>query len=341
LCHSVLPFSNWESVTVCHSESMAALRRGVQRAVFHLGRVPQLHQTDNSTAATHDLRTGKRGFNEEYESLIRHLGMEPRTIAIGEKHQNGDVEAAHGALKRRLEQHLLLRGSRDFETREAYEAWLQGMVERANGLRQRRLQTELAAMQAIRVERLPEYREQEVRVTAWSTIRVKRNTYSVPSRLRGEKVRVRVYDERLEIFYGSQHQLTVERLRGEGGHRIDYRHIIWSLVRKPGAFARYRYREELFPSLAFRRAYDALQGARSPYQSDLEYLRILHLSASTMESEVQAALELLLGAGEVPTCERVKALVEAERPEVPEVEMPEIDLGLYDALLSERSEGVA
>lgn len=335
LCHSVLPYSNWESATVCQSESMSALRRGVQRAVFLLGRVPEYHQTDNSTAATHDLRTGKRGFNEEYEALMRHLGMKPRTIGIGEKHQNGDVEALNGVLKRRLEQHLLLRGSRDFSSVKEYEQWIWQTLEVANRLRRRRLKEELSAMSVVRVDRLPEYSEEEVLVTSWSTIRVKRNTYSVPSRLRGEHLRVRVYDERLEVYYGGQHQLSVERLRGVGGHRIDYRHLIWSLVRKPGAFARYRYREELFPSPVFRKAYDDLAEKLKPRQADLEYLRILHLAASTLESDVEMALELLESAGQLPDSEQVKALVKPEKASVPEVAAPVVDLESYDGLLTE------
>ena len=149
LCQSVLPYSNWQSVTVSHSESMLALKRGVQTAVFRLGRVPRWHQTDNSTAATHDLRTGKRGFNEEYAALMRHLGMEPRTIGIGESQQNGDIEAANGVLKRCLEQHLLLRGHRDFESVAAYEAWIDAVMLGGNGLRTKRLEEELAAMKAL------------------------------------------------------------------------------------------------------------------------------------------------------------------------------------------------
>lgn len=121
LCHPVLPYSNWEWGTVCHSESLMALRRGVQAAVFKLGRVTAFHQTDHSTAATHDLAEGGRGFNEEYQRFMDHLGMKPRTIEVGKSNQNGDVEALNGAAKRRLEQHLLMRGSRDFESVEAYE----------------------------------------------------------------------------------------------------------------------------------------------------------------------------------------------------------------------------
>ncbi len=91
MCHSVLPYSNWEWVSVCRSESMASIRRGVQAALFQLEAVPRFHQTDNSTAATHDLRTGKRGFNEEYARMVEHFGMTPRTIAVGKKEQNGDI----------------------------------------------------------------------------------------------------------------------------------------------------------------------------------------------------------------------------------------------------------
>lgn len=334
LCQVVLPYSNWSWATVCFSESLAALRRGVQAAVFRLGRVAEFHQTDNSTAATHDLRTGKRGFNAEYEALMRHLGMKPRTIEPGQKHQNGDVEALNGALKRRLEQHLLLRGSREFASQEGYESWLAEVLEKANRLRNRRLAVELAAMRPLRVERLPEYSEVEVGVSSWSTIRVKHNAYSVPSQLTGERVRVRIFDARLEVFYGGRCQLTIERLRGEGGHRVDYRHIIWSLVRKPGAFARYRYREELFPAPAFRRAYDRLHAARATPRADLEYLRILHLAASTMEADVEVALDLL--GEEVPLYERVKSLVQPARPPaVLEMPVPVVDLHGYDALLAQ------
>jgi hypothetical protein len=334
LCHPVLPYSNWEWATVCQSESMAALRRGVQAALVQLGRRPQYHQTDNSTAATHDLRTGKRGFNAEYEVLVRHYEMTPRTIEVGEKQQNGDVESLNGALKRRLEQHLLLRGSRDFETVAAYEGWLHECIEAANRLRRKRLDEELAVMQPLPATRLPEFVEQDVRVTSWSTIRVNHNTYSVPSRLEGELVRVRVFDERLEVSYGGQRQLTVERLHGRNGHYINYRHIIWSLVRKPGAFERYRYREDLFPSLTFRRAYDALCEVRESRKADVEYVRLLHLAASTMETEVETALELLLEAGEPPTAERARALMAPVRPEVPELTAGVVDLAEYDELLS-------
>jgi len=338
LCHPVLPYSNWEWATVCLSESMAALRRGAQEAVFRLGRVPEHHQTDNSTAATHDLRKGKRGFNEDYKALMRHLGMKPRTIAVGKSHQNGDVESLNGALKRRLKQHLLLRGSRGFESLGEYERWVQGVMERANSLRQRRVQEDLEAMRPLQVKRLPEHSEEKVRVTSWSTINVRRNVYSVPSRLTRETVTVRVFDDRLEVYHGTSYQLTVERLHGESKHRIDYRHIIWSLVRKPNAFRRYRYREDLFPSLVFRRAYDTLVDGSSERKADIEYLRLLHLAASTIECDVETAVELLLDNGQQPLADIVKELVSPSTPEVPEMPAPEVKLDEYDRLLEHREE---
>jgi hypothetical protein len=333
LCQSVLPYSNWQSVTVCLSESMLALQRGIQTALFRLGRVPWWHQTDNSTAATHDLRTGKRGFNEEYAALMRHLGLEPRTIGIGESHQNGDIEAANGVLKRCLEQHLLLRGYRDFESGAAYEAWIEEVVTGANGLRTKRLEEELAVMKPLTARRLPELQRLRLRVSSESTIRVKNNTYSVPSRLQGERVEVHLRDRDLEVYYGGQRQMAAERLQGEGKHRINYRHIIWSLVKKPGAFPRYRYRQDLFPREVFRRTYDRLAQALGERRADLEYLRVLHLAAATMECDVAAALELLLAEGALPSFSEVRSLVVAAQPKVPAMAPLAVDLSAYDALL--------
>jgi hypothetical protein len=163
---------------------------------------------------------------------------------------------------------------------------------------------------------------------------VKRNTYSVPSRLIGETVRVHVYEQRLEVYHGSVLQLELERLRGEGGHRINYRHVIWSLVQKPGAFARYRYREDLFPSLTFRRTYDALTEQLDGWKADIEYLRILHLAASTMETNVENALAHLLDAHQCPLADTVKRVVAPETIEVPDMEVPAVDLRSYDSLLA-------
>lgn len=333
ICHSVLPYSNWQWGSVCQSESMTSIRRGVQAAVFQLGHVPVFHQTDNSTAATHDLRTGKRGFNEEYERMVRHFGMEPRTIAVAEKEQNGDVESANGALKRRVRQMLLMRGSKDFDSVVKYEEWLRGVAEGANRGRQVKLREELAKMRPLSVSRLPEYTEIETQVSSWSTIKVNTNAYSVPSQLIGEKVRVRVFDTRIEVYLGGKLQLTVERLVGKQRHNINYRHVIDSLIRRVGAFERYRYREDLFPTITFRRAYDALVGAMPPRKADIEYLRCLHLAAKTMEFDVERAITKLMDDRALPTADRVKELVAPDSPAIPHVTIPSVNLNSYDTLL--------
>jgi hypothetical protein len=204
---------------------------------------------------------------------------------------------------------------------------------RANVGRAKRIAAELATMRPLTVVRLVEYEELDMEVTSWSTIRVKKNAYSVPSRLINERVRVRVYDDRLEVYYSSRLELVVERLHGEQKHRIDYRHIIWSLVKKPGAFARYRYREDLFPSLVFRRAYDALRDAHDERQADIAYLRLLHLAASTMEADVEMALTLMLAEKRTPDIETVKSLVQPREMLTPQLAAPDVDLVAYDRLL--------
>jgi len=334
LCHCVLPFSNWEWGTVCLSESLMAIRRGVQSSIFRLGRVTAFLQSDNLSAATHDLGSGKRAFNKDYEEFVSHFGMTPRKIGVGKSNQNGDVESSHNVLKRRLTQHLILRGSRDFESVVAYENWVQEVMSKTNELRTKKVAEELAVMNELAVNRLREHRVEVVHVSRESTIRVMHNTYSVPSRLNGEWVKVHVFDDRLEMFYGGKKQLTLERLLGRNKHDINYRHIIWSLVQKPGAFQRYRYREELFPGLVFRRTYDTLcDHLGAGYDADLEYLRILHRAASVSEEDVETALELLLEEGEVPLADTVKKLVQPREPEVPDMEVYEADLGDYDELL--------
>lgn len=334
LCNVVLPYSNWQCVTVARSESMAALRSGLQSALFRLGRTPKFHQTDNSTAATHKLSAGKRGFNQEYEELMKHFSLTPRTIQVGESHQNGDVEALNGSLKRRLEQHLLLRGHRDFESESDYVSWLESVVEQANRSREKKLAEELAVMKPVSVSRLPEHRVVRVPVRKTSTINVLKNIYSVPARLIGEEVEVHVYEARIEVFYAGRLELEAPKLRGEAKHAIDYRHVIDSLLRKPGAFERYRFREEMFPAVVFRRAYDALVQKKGERLGGIEYLRILDLAAKTMECEVETAIECLFDENAEMGSQQVKELVVLSAPTVPSLAAFTPNLSSYDELLS-------
>jgi hypothetical protein len=236
-----------------------------------------------------------------------------------------------------VDQALRVRGSRDFSDRAAYERFLADLVRSRNLTRIQRFEVERAALRPLPAAPLDFTRELMVRVSRFSLIRVLNNHYSVPSRLIGARIKVRVRTETLELHHGSAHVLTLPRLAGRNQRRIDYRHLIWSLVRKPGAFASYCYREELFPTTAFRRAYDALLDER-PARADKEYLRLLHLAASTSETEVDLALGLLLDQQRLPSFDAVRELVGKAAPSpAPAIGRASIDLSGYDRLIPSRS----
>ncbi len=332
--HFVLTYSNWEAASVAYSETFEALSEGLQAALWSLGGVPQEHRTDNLSAATHELRFSRgRGFTERYQALLEHYGLRGSTNHPGRAHENGDVESAHDGFKRAVDQRLRLRGHRDFSSLPAYRSFLAALVADRNRTRAERLAEERAVLRPLPVRPLPCWRELTVRVSRWSTIRVANKPYSVPSRLIGARVEVRLQATELTVRYGGQEVERLERVVGREA-RIDYRHLIHSLVRKPGAFRRYVYREQLYPSLTFRRAYDALV-ADAPRRADLEYLRILHLAATTLESAVEQVLAELLAAGIVPGYEQVQARVRPQPPAAaPVLAVPAVDLRAYDALLT-------
>ena len=334
--HFVLTYSNWESVTVCHSETFEALSEGLQEALWRLGGVPQEHRTDNLSAATHNLPKHRgRDFTQRYRELLEHYGLRGSTNTPGRAHENGDVESSHGAFKRALDQRLRLRGSRDFGSVEAYRTWVEAFVDERNAARWERVAEERRALRDLPARALATYREESLTVKRGSIIRVAGKVYSMPSRLIGHRVQVRLHANHLEVYYGGALVARPERVRGAGLEGIDYRHVVHSLVRKPGAFRRYVYRAAMFPTPVFRLAYDVL-AERSEKWADLEYVRILHLAATTMECEVEAGLKALLASDELPEHDAVVALVTPKHPlPCPQVRVVMPDLGIYDALLQE------
>jgi hypothetical protein len=330
----VLAYSGWRYIQLAYAETFEALVSGLQGALWTLHGAPDVVRMDNLSAATHELaRTGGRALTRRFEAVLSHYGMRASRIQPGESHENGVVEKAHHLLKSALEQALMLRGSRDFADAEAYLAFARGLVEEVFHRGRRDLiAEEWATLRPLPTVRLPEYTRVLARVRKWSTIHVAGHTYSVPSRLIGHEVEVRVHADVVEVRQGNKLLETMPRLRGEKAHRIDYRHVIWSLVRKPGAFAAYRFREDLFPSLVFRRAYDALRGRRGD-RADVEYVRILHLAASTSERVVEQALDTFLTGDEPFDYAAVKALAQPEEPSIPELALGEPDLNQYDLLL--------
>ena len=259
--HFVLTYSNWEAGTVCYSESFESLCEGLQNAMWELGKVPQRHRTDRLSTAVNNA-SDPAEFTERYQGLLRYYGLQGEKTRAGHGNENGDVEQRHHRFKRAVGQELLLRGSRDFASVAEYQQFLQGLFERLNAGRKPRLVEEMKAMQELPERRMESCKRERVRVDSGSLIYVDRNVYSVPSRLIGEQVEARLYLDQIEVWYGQKKVEQLQRLRGRQKHRVDYRHIIDWLVRKPGAFEHYRYRDELFPRSRFRMAFDLLQERR-------------------------------------------------------------------------------
>jgi hypothetical protein len=332
----VLCFSGWRSVSLAFGETFEALVDGLQGALWELGGAPEIARSDNLSAATHELkRSGGRALNERFAAVLAHYGLRSTRIHPGRSHENGVVEQAHYRLKSALAQALVIRGSRDFETVELYMAFVQEVVDRLNRSSLARLDEEREHLRPLPASRVPGYTVYRVTVRKWSTIRISNKTYSVPSRLRGHEVEVRQFANEIEVLYQGRCVERMPRLRGGCEHRIDYRHVIWSLVRKPGAFARYRYREELFPTTTFREAYDALVRYRGE-RADVDYVRTLHLAASTMECAVEQALHDLLEQRVPFDYATIRELAAPTQSAVPVLVTPDVpDLRVYDALLAE------
>jgi len=331
-----LSFSGWRWPTVALSESYEALLLGVQEALWRLGGVVEVLRSDNLSAATHELPlSGGRALTRRYQGLLDHYGLGSTRISPSRAHENGVVEQAHRRTKSILAQMLVLRGSRDFASVEEYQCWVREVIEREhNTLLKEKLAAERGYLRPLPAVALPAYTTFTVTVRRWSTLRVVNHTYSVPARLIGERVRVHLHHDHLEVYYAGKLVERLPRLRGQRWARIDYHHVIWSLVKKPGAFARYRWREELFPSLVFRRAYDALRSLHGE-RADAQYVRILYQAAVSGEQVVERTLGELLDGGERLDADRVRHAVRPERPSVPAVAIGAPNLKVYDALLAE------
>lgn len=342
LYHFVLPYSNWEAVSLCYSESFESLSDGMQNALWELGGVPLEHRTDRMSTAVNNT-TDDREFTVRYEALLRHYRMAGQKIQTGKANENGDVEQRHYRLKRALEQNLLLRGDRDFSSVDQYKEFLRQLVAQLNAGRRERLRTEMQYLHPLPAARLESIKRERVKVDSGSLIYVERNVYSVHSRLIGEKVEARIGAERVEVWYGGRKVEDLPRLRGRGKHRVDYRHIIDWLVKKPGAFENYRYREDLFPSSRFRMAWDALRDV-APLRANKRYLELLQLAALEGEARVDQALRCLLEQGELGegklTAEAVMALLKTDAavPPPTAISVTEVALSSFDELLGGGSE---
>jgi hypothetical protein len=335
--HFVLTYSNWEAVTLCASESFEALSDGLQNALWELGGVPRRHRSDSLSAAVNNL-SAKREFQARYRGLLDYYGLTGERINVRQPHENGDSESSHGHFKNAVDQALHLRGSRDFNSRDDYERFLYEVAAERNAGRQERHAAELAALRPLPGQRQDSCLRLPVRVDKGSLLHIHRNTYSVHSRLVGQEVEARLYADRVEVWYAGIQVDTLPRLVGRDKHAINYRHIIDQLVRKPGAFDSYRYREDLFPNSRFRMAYDRLQEEHAPDVARRAYLRILQHAARDSESAVDDALRFLLAQEQPLSAENVIALarMSTQLPAPTNVTVEAPDLRSFDCLLEHK-----
>lgn len=327
LYHFALTYSNWEWASICYSESFESLAEGLTAALKQLGGVPKSHRTDNLAAAK---KIGKPEFQERYASLMAHLGLDFETTNPYSGNENGDVEQSHHRLKRTVDQALMLRNSRDFESIQAYQHFLEQVMGKQNLKRKEKLEQERPFLKPLPRTEWMTCSHQRVRVSKTSTIQVKHKTYSVSSRLIGQVVDVYIYSQHLEVWYAQKKLDTLPRLNGKETAQIQYRHVIDWLLKKPGAFANYRYQAQFFPSTRFRMAYDQL---KSSERGTRKYLEILQLAAREGEERVDDCLRFLIEQDCPLSLKEVKALLHQDLPSVTQLNIPPVNLRIYDQLL--------
>ncbi len=332
--HSVLTYSNWEYVHLCHSESFEALSTGLQDALHRAGGVPCRVRSDSLSAAVNNLSDDKE-FATQYRELLRHYGVKGHRINVRKPHENGDVESSHGHFKDALDQALRLRGSRDFASVQDYMAFVRQLISRRNIMRETRFLEEVATLSSLPSQRRSTCTSIFVTVKSDSVIRVKRNAYSVSSKYIGLPMEVRIHQDHLELWYKNECVERMPRQLGYGKEAIDFRHVIDSLVRKPGAFVNYKYVNHMYPTTRFRMAYDALLKNTTEASAVKQYLKLLYAAKHEGLDVVDDALRWFLTTGTAIQAKAVLQVVASKQqlpaPTAVHVDAP--DLSAFDSLL--------
>jgi len=337
LFHCVFTYSNWQHVHLCHSESFEALATGLQDALHCAGGVPRRVRSDSLSAAVNNLSSEKE-FAQQYQSLLDHYGVRGHRINVRKPHENGDAESAHGHLKSRLDQALRLRGSRDFADADEYLAFLRQLVARRNETRAMAFRKECEALDRLPLQRVRIFTSTRVTIKSDCVVRIKRNTYSVSSKYIGLEMDVLIYQDHVELWYRNECLEHLPRLFGQGKERVDFRHVIDSLIRKPGAFVNYKYVNHLYPTTRFRMAYDQLLARSSERVAVKEYLKILHAAKHEGLEPVDDVLRWFQSQGKTVTAEEVIQTVQS-RQQIPgptDVNVEAPDLCTFDSLLSHK-----
>jgi hypothetical protein len=278
-----------------------------------------------------------------YDEFCAHYAMRASRCNPGEAHENGAVESHHRHLKTALDQALILRGSRDFGDVADWRRFVDQLVARRNRRREDAIRLEAAALRPLPARRTTDFTETVARVTRTGGFMVHNIFYSAPSQLIGQRLRVHVYDDRIEAFLGATRVVTHPRLRNRGDgvrrHRVDYRHVIHALRRKPQALAASVYRDGLFPRSEYAAAWTALSEAlprRDACRRMVDLLWLAHDEAC--EGELAARIGEDLGAGRLPEARRLKArLAPSRRSLPPDVPVALTRLASFDALREGRA----
>jgi transposase InsO family protein len=340
LYHFRLAYSGFEHAhVVLGGESFVALAEGLQNALWSLGGAPREHRTDSLSAAFCNLdRNAQDDLTRRYEDLCAHYGMRPSRNNRGIAHENGAIESSHGHLKRAIADALLLRGTADFDDLAAYRRFIDEIVSRRNARNAKRIDSERAMLQALPDRRTSDYEEVIVRVTSTGGFTLRKVFYTVPSRLIGHQLRVRLYDDRLDVFVGGTHLLTLPRGRphpsGKHDQVVDYRHVIHSLRRKPMALLNLVYRDRLFPRDAYRRTFDSLRERLPDKKACRLMVDLLALAHERgCEAELADQLAADLNAGQLPDIGRLRAHFAPDPACVPHVVVQLAPLAVYECLI--------
>ncbi len=341
LYHFRLAFSGFAAAhVVLGGESFVALAEGLQNALWALGGVPQEHRSDSLSAAFCNLdRDAQEDLTQRYQGLMRHYDMTPSRNNPGVAHENGSIEGPHGHLKKALEDALLMRGSRDFDTLDAYRRFVDEIVGRQNANNRKRIELERPHLTQLPKRRTADFEEKVVTVTSSGGFILRRVFYTAPSRLIGHRLRVHLYDDRLDCFLGSTPMMTLRRGRqpsaDKGGHVVDYRHVIHALRKKPMALLNLVYRDQLFPRPAFRKAFEALcadVGDKRACKVTVELLALAYDRAC--EAELAQVIDADLDAGRLPDLTSLREQFGPSPGSVPVIEVELVPLSAYDELAS-------
>jgi hypothetical protein len=342
--HFRLPCSGFNYMQVFRGsgEPFEAFAQGLQEALHLLGGVPETHRTDSLSASFKNLdKNAKDDLTERYKAFVEHYNMQATRINPGEGHENGAVESSHRHIKNRIEQSLIVRGSIDFGSFEEYRGFIKDVTKQHNRRNNKLIETERAHLRPLPATKATDYTEMVVVVSCTSTIEIRRVTYSVPSRLIGEKLHVRVYSDKLECYLGGTHVITLERAavpaHAQRGHKIDYRHIIGGLVKKPGAFRGAKLRDAILPNEDFRRIWEFVSRTMSNSEASKFIVGALHLAAShNCENDVARVIIGLIEKQEPLKLSILQNKFNHSKHQVPVVDVSQHNLNAYNEFIPAR-----